>query len=141
MRTLLDTGPLVAAASHEDKAHTKCARLLEELPHPLLLPTTVLIEACWLINARIGADAHARFLSRVTNDITEDKITLVDLTPRDVFRMAELARAYRDLRLDPTDASVIAMAERLDVKRIATLDRRDFGVVRSRHVDALQLLL
>jgi uncharacterized protein len=42
--------------------------------------------------------------------------------------------------LDPTDASVIAMAERLGVKQVATLNRRDFGVVRPRHVDALQLV-
>jgi predicted nucleic acid-binding protein len=138
--TLLDTGPLVAAAHREDDAHTVCARLFAELQGALLLPSTVLIEACWMINARMGANAHANFLGRLGDDIASDRIRLVDLAAEDVDRMGELVRTYRDLGLDPTDASVIAMAERLGVKQVATLDRRDFSVVRPRHIDALQLL-
>lgn len=38
------------------------------------------------------------------------------------------------------DASIVAVAERLDVRKIATLDRRHFSVVRPRHVDALELI-
>lgn len=140
MTTLLDTGPIVAAARREDNAHSACARLLAELSGPLLLPSTVLIEACWLINVRTGTRAHAEFLTRIRDDIAANRIALVDLTLADVTRMAELTRVYRDLKLDPTDASVIAMAERLGVKQVATLDRRDFGVVRPRHVGAFQLL-
>jgi hypothetical protein len=70
--TLLDTGPLVAAAHREDDAHTVCARLFAELQGALLLPSTVLIEACWIINARMGANAHANFLGRLGDDIASD---------------------------------------------------------------------
>ncbi|HWA54326.1 MAG TPA: hypothetical protein VG816_09165 [Solirubrobacterales bacterium] len=38
------------------------------------------------------------------------------------------------------DASVIAMAEPLDATEVATLDRRNFSVVRPRHEVAFQLL-
>jgi uncharacterized protein len=38
------------------------------------------------------------------------------------------------------DASVVAAAERLDVRQIATVDRRDFGVVRPKHAEAFELL-
>lgn len=38
------------------------------------------------------------------------------------------------------DASLVAIAERLGVTEIATLDRRDFTVVRPRHVGAFVLL-
>lgn len=54
--------------------------------------------------------------------------------------MAELVRQYDDLPLGTTDASVIALAERLGVTEVATLDRRHFTVVRPRHVSALTLL-
>jgi predicted nucleic acid-binding protein len=37
-------------------------------------------------------------------------------------------------------ASVVAVAERLGAKRIATLDHRDFTVVRPSHVTAFTLL-
>jgi uncharacterized protein len=50
--------------------------------------------------------------------------------------MAEPVAQYTDLRPDPTDASVMAIAERLNVKLVATLDRRDFSVVRPRHAEA-----
>ena len=50
----------------------------------------------------------------------------------DVRRAAEPVRTYGDLPLGTTDATVIALAERLEVTEIATLDRRRFTVVRPR---------
>jgi predicted nucleic acid-binding protein len=38
------------------------------------------------------------------------------------------------------DASVITVAEKLNVTTLATLNRRDFSVVRPRHADAFELL-
>lgn len=49
-------------------------------------------------------------------------------------------RRYDDLPLGTTDASVIALAERLGIMEVATLDRRHFTVARPQHVDALTLL-
>ncbi|GII33815.1 type II toxin-antitoxin system VapC family toxin [Planotetraspora mira] len=133
--TLLDTGPLIAVVDRDDKHHASCVRLLEELEGPLLLPPTVLIEAGWTINRHMGPRVHAQFLDLVT-----EEFELVDLLSADVRRMAELVRAYRDARLDPADVSVVAIAERLDVTQIATLDRRDFTFIRPRHVPAFTLL-
>ncbi|MEU9886873.1 hypothetical protein [Sphaerisporangium sp. NPDC051011] len=53
--TLLDTGPLIAVVDRDDKYHTSCVRLLEELEVPLLLPSTILIEAGWTINSARNA--------------------------------------------------------------------------------------
>lgn len=133
MTTLLDSGPLVAAASRKDHFHERCLRLLRELPAPLLLPDTVLIEACWVIGDRVGPKSHATFLEAVAAELEKDRYQLISLISDDLSRMAELVTQYSDLRLDPTDASVVAIAERLGVRRVATLDRRDFGVVRPRH--------
>ena len=47
----------------------------------------------------------------------------------DWLRIAELVAHYRELPLVTVDASVVAMAERLSVTTVATLDRRHFGVV------------
>jgi uncharacterized protein len=54
--------------------------------------------------------------------------------------MAELVDTYAGLRLGGVDASVVAVAERLNVATVATLNRRDFMVVRPRHVKALTLI-
>jgi hypothetical protein len=48
--------------------------------------------------------------------------------------MAELLTTYASLRLQVVDACVIALAERLDVREVAALDRRGFLVVASRHL-------
>jgi len=55
-------------------------------------------------------------------------------------RISELVEAYADLGLGGVDASLVAVAERLGVHEIATLDRRDFSVVRPTHVDSFMLL-
>jgi predicted nucleic acid-binding protein len=47
---------------------------------------------------------------------------------------------YGDLPLGTTDASVIALAERLKLTEVATLDHRHFTMVRPAHVDTLTLL-
>jgi len=54
--------------------------------------------------------------------------------------MADLVLTYSSLPLGTTDAAVIAVAERLKLTEVATLDRRHFSVVRPSHVDALMLL-
>jgi uncharacterized protein len=54
--------------------------------------------------------------------------------------MAELVDTYADFPLGTTDAAVVAVAERLGIAEIATLDRRHFYAVRSRHVKVFNLL-
>lgn len=44
------------------------------------------------------------------------------------------------MHLGTTDASIVALAERLQLGEIATLDRRHFSVVRPAHIDAFTLL-
>lgn len=132
---LLDTGPLIAVVDRDDKHHASCVRLLENWNGPLLLPSTILIEAGWTINRHMGPSVDAQFLELVT-----EEFELVNLIPLDVRRMAELVRTYKDARLDPADVSVVAIAERLAITHIATLDRRDFLLMRPRHVSAFRLL-
>jgi predicted nucleic acid-binding protein len=54
--------------------------------------------------------------------------------------MAELAEIYADFPLGTTDAAVVAVAERLGITEIATLDRRHFLAVRPRHTKGFDLL-
>ncbi|MBA3300810.1 MAG: VapC toxin family PIN domain ribonuclease, partial [Thermoleophilaceae bacterium] len=53
---------------------------------------------------------------------------------------AELVGQYADFPLGGTDASVIALAERLGAPVVITLDRRHFGAVEPRHVERFELL-
>jgi predicted nucleic acid-binding protein len=64
----------------------------------------------------------------------------VPVDDADWLRIAELVARYDDLPLGTVDASIVAAAERLGIRTIATLDRRHFGVVRPRHADAFDLV-
>lgn len=89
-------------------------------------------EAGWLIERQLGPGAEATFYRSVAGG----NLTVESLEPVDWLRVAELVETYDDLGLGGVDASLVAVAERLDVTEIATLDLRDFTVVRPRHVDA-----
>jgi uncharacterized membrane protein YdfJ with MMPL/SSD domain len=58
----------------------------------------------------------------------------------DLTRMAKLVNQYSSFPLGGTDASVIALAERLETSNIITLDRRHFSAIVPLHCDAFELL-
>jgi predicted nucleic acid-binding protein len=132
--TVIDSGPILATMNVRDRHHDACARLMRTLPGRLILPGPVLAEVCWTLESR--PEVESDFLRKVAAGAFE----LVGLVPKDLQRMSELVIRYRDFPLGAVDASVLAVAERLDVHRVATLDRRHFGVVRPAHVPELTLL-
>ncbi|MFN3217684.1 MAG: type II toxin-antitoxin system VapC family toxin [Acidimicrobiales bacterium] len=133
---VVDTGPIVAAADTADRDHQACVRLLSTAQGPLIVSPLVMAEAAYLIGRQLGPNAEAEFF----RSIKDGDLVIESLTAADLARVAELVETYIDLGLGGTDASVIAIAERLGQSEIATLDRRHFSVVRPAHVDAFGLL-
>jgi len=133
---LTDTNIWLAAADRRSDRHRDCAGIVRAHRGELAAPVPVIAEASWLILDRLGAPAQAAFLRLVTSG----QLAPVDLTAADWQRCAELAEQYASLRLDLIDASLIAVAERLNLTTIATLNHRDFAVVRPVHTAAFTLL-
>lgn len=133
---ICDTAPLVAAADSADPAHRRCRQLLESHVGPLVTTTLVIAEAGWLIRRQLDLRAE----SLLYQSISEGELHIEHLIRPDWARIAELVDMYRDIGLDAADASVIAIADRLDQNEVATLDERDFRIVRPRHVDSFDLL-
>ena len=133
---VVDTGPIVALLNDRDDHHERCRDFLAHHPGPLLLPTTVFTEVCMLAERRRGTRAELAFLA----DVRAGLFTLLETTSADLDRIAELVQTYADLPLGTVDASVIALAERLSLPAVATLDHRHFSIVRPRHIPALALL-
>jgi uncharacterized protein len=133
---LVDTGPLVAAGNRADDYHAKCVRALATAMPPRLVPGTVIAETGYLLERAAGPAVEAGFLRLFSSGY----LTLSDLTAADLDRAAELVERYADFPLGTTDATIVAVAERLEITTIATLDVRHFSAVRPRHVDAFTLL-
>lgn len=100
------------------------------------MPTLVVTEVAYLLATRLGPEPEVRFLG----DLAAGAFSVEAVHAGDWLRIAELVATYRDLPLGTVDASIVAAAERLGIEQIATVDRRDFGVVRPRHVEAFTLL-
>jgi uncharacterized protein len=130
---LCDTGPLVAAFNLSDKDHFRCAEFLARNWSRLVVPSLAVTEVCHLLAdplRRGGTGLAAEFCAA----IADDELRVIEATPHDYRRMSELLVAYSSTRLQAVDACIIALAERLDLHEVATLDRRDFTVVAPRHL-------
>ena len=132
---LVDTNVLYALADRRDKHHARCAEWLQRTPDVLTVPATVLAETCYRIDRTLGPTAEAAFLDSVGMG-PDYTFQLVELVDSDLRRMSGLVRQYADLRLGGTDASVVAICERLGIVTVATVNLRDFATVRPRHVPA-----
>jgi predicted nucleic acid-binding protein len=93
-------------------------------------------EMGYLLQSRVGPRAEVTFLESFGGN----GFRVAELEDGDIRRMAELVESYLDLPLGIVDAAVVAIAERLALTEIATLDHRHFSVVRPRHVSAFSLL-
>ena len=133
---LVDTGPIVAAASKRDEHHATCLAVLSSLREPPLITSLVVMEVCYFLSTRATPAAEAGFL----RSVAVGTLDLVNLGPDDLTRSTELVERYANLPLGAADASVIAVAERLRIRQILTLDRAHFSIVRPNHIDAFDLL-
>ena len=136
MALVLDTGPLYASLDRRDAKHATCRRLLEETPEPLVIPGPVLVEVDYWIHVRL----HPGVLVALLDDIVAGAYRVEELYPEDYARVRELCDRYADADVGFVDAAVLAIVERLNEPKVATLDHRHFSVLRPRHVDSLTLV-
>lgn len=122
---LLDTGALVAALHRDDRDHARCAAVLEAFRGTLLTTEAVLTESMFLLGrVRRGAASCLEFFTR-------GGAMLVPQTRESLLRCRTLMAQYGTLPMDFADATLVALAEETGVRRVFTLDRRDFSVYRS----------
>lgn len=133
---LVDTGPIVAAATPTDDHHHASLAALAELRERPLITAFCALEVCYFLSLRATPAAEAAFV----RSLADGTFRLVDFTASDLLRTAELIEQYGDLPLGAADASVIAVAERLGIRTVMTLDRRHFSIVRPTHVEVFELL-
>jgi uncharacterized protein len=136
---LCDTGPLVAAFNEADSDHARCVSFLAANWSRLVVPSLAVTEISHLL-ADPQRRGHPGLAAEFCAAIADDELRVIEVTPHDYRRMSELLTTYASLRLQVVDACVIALAERLDLREVATLDRRDFQVVAPRHLPKGQRL-
>ncbi len=125
-RMLIDAGPLIAVFNRNDDYHRECLRLYQEINPPFYTTLAVLAEAMYTLGARSGWYGQ-ELLWRI---ILHGDLIIEHPSPAEFVRMSELMSKYSDRPMDFADASLVALAERLSLDRIFTVDRRDFSTYR-----------
>ena len=121
---LVDARPLVAFVDADDQYHEACVSTLKSLREPLATVWPSLTEAMYLLND-LPAAQEALWEMLVRKALQLLPLGLVDLP-----RIRELLRKYADRRMDLAHAALIRIAEREGIRKIFTVDKRDFAVYR-----------
>jgi uncharacterized protein len=133
---IIDSGFLYATLDKGDIHHSRVIQVLKTFGEKILLPVPVLVETGYLIQARLGHPTMRLFVQQ----IQRGPLRLVSVQKSDFSRIHELLTQYADLELDLVDASVTALAERLNIRRILTVDQRDFRTIRPNHCSYFEIL-
>ncbi|WP_420632872.1 type II toxin-antitoxin system VapC family toxin [Candidatus Palauibacter sp.] len=122
---IADTSAILTLLDQSARHHVALRRAFETNHGDWVLPWAILPELDYMVAARLG-DAVAEALR---TDLAEGGFTIEWGRPADLKRAVELNRTFSALRLGLVDGVVMAVAERLAARAIATLDLRDFGSV------------
>ncbi|MEO6058688.1 MAG: PIN domain-containing protein [Candidatus Limnocylindria bacterium] len=133
---LVDTSALYAIANRDAAHHEQLVERLRSDVPAVIVPQSVLPEICYLIGSRRGPAGEADFVAGLVGAGWR----LEPVTSGDVERAAELMRMYADAAIGFVDASLVAIAERLGIRQVWTLDRRDFSLIRPKHVEAFEIV-
>jgi predicted nucleic acid-binding protein len=132
---LLDASIVLAAADRADLNHAAAVAWFGRAEEPLLLGALTLAELDVLLQRELGVTATIALV----RSIAGGAVRLVAPTEADLRRAIELLGSAAEHHPRLADALLVAAAERLDVHRIATFDRRPIAVLRPRHVRAFDL--
>jgi hypothetical protein len=136
MTAVVDTSFLVSLINPRESSHQACLAVAQTLRERLVIPQVVLPEATYLVDKYLGRTT----MRAMVRQLLQATWNLEPLLEGDMERIVAVLDQYRDQNIDFADAAIVAIAERLKVQRILTLDRRHFSLLRPRHCAAFEIL-
>jgi uncharacterized protein len=109
-----------------------------EIYRNTLIPDVVLTEVTYLLRREAGTRAVTVFL----NALVRTNPKLIRVTHQTLRQSSNIMEQYLrgGTELDFVDCCIIASAERYNISRVCTLDRRDFEIVRLNNGQHLEIL-
>ncbi|MFO0965337.1 MAG: PIN domain-containing protein [Gemmataceae bacterium] len=120
---MVDAGPFIALFNRDDRFHAQALALVKKHRGPLLSTLAVVTEVMYVLDELPAAQAD--FLTWVSSGAVE----LVEPENADLQRVVVLMKKYADLPMDFTDGVLVALCERLNLRRVASVDRH-FSIYR-----------
>jgi uncharacterized protein len=133
---VIDTSVIVAYMNAGDDHHATVSAWLDTADDDLATTPLIVAEVDHLVAARGGSAA----LRALRADLAAGAY-LVEWWPGAITSVVAIAERYADNQLGLADASLVALANRLETIEIATLDERHFRAVRRLGADGAFRLL
>lgn len=131
---LLDTGPIVAFFDGSDDYHKSCVELLKGVNEPLITTWPVLTEAFYLLGFSWRAQDN------LWEFIVRGGVEILSLDDKQQARCRQLMEKYADLPMDLADGTLVVLAESNRIKKIFTLDHKDFQIYKPTRIKRFTLL-
>lgn len=123
---LIDTGPIIAIFNKNDKYHEIIKNFLKNYQGKLTSTWLVVTEVSHMLDFNIQTQID--FLTW----IKLGGLTIEDIEKEDLNRIIELSRKYSDVPMDLSDASLVVLSEKINLKKIITIDS-DYYIYRTMH--------
>lgn len=134
MSVIADTSGLLALLDADHALHGAVRHLAQQ--EAIIVPSSVLPEVDYMATKRLDSKTAQTFLQDVlAGDYTYAQVDFIHLA-----RVTEIMEDYADAAIGFVDASIVTLAERYQIRRILTLDRRHFSMFRPKGLDYLELL-
>lgn len=121
---LIDAGPLIALFDGSDAYHAKIIDYLSKTRARLVTSWPVITETCHMLDFSVHAQID--FLKWCERG----GIQIESTSATDLRRIIELTERYSNVPMDLADATLILVAERLNIKEIITIDS-DYYIYRT----------
>ncbi|HJX02172.1 MAG TPA: PIN domain-containing protein [Candidatus Humimicrobiaceae bacterium] len=133
----MDTSAVIGLMDKNYKKHEYLKTIFTKKDNLYILPSTAIGEISYMLNSRFGNKVELIFLE----EIVRTNFQLELLKDMDIIRIIEILKKYDTLNIGYVDASIVAIAERLKINKILTLDRKHFEIVIPRGFDRFDILI
>jgi uncharacterized protein len=134
--TLIDAGPLIALIDARDKKHHQaCLVAFQSLKTAPLTTWPCVAEAIYLLGQMSGWPGQKLLLGLLKSDA----VRIHGITTSELARIDQLMEQYQNVPMDLADASLVSLAELLDVRQILTLDN-DFFIYKVNGKDPFDVI-
>jgi len=120
---LIDAGPIIALFDKDDKYHKDIINFIKDTKYKFITTTAVLTEVSFMLNFNV--EVQILFFEWVMRE----GVILHEIGQRDIARIIELTKKYKDIPMDFADATLMLAAEQRGIKEIISLDS-DFYIYR-----------
>ncbi|TNE74503.1 PIN domain-containing protein [bacterium] len=125
-KLLVDSGPLIALFDKRDIHHNRVLTYCRFSKERFTSSWMVVTEVSYMLS--FNQHLKINFLKW----IDKGGLEIIPIEHSDLERIIELSTAYIDIPIDLTDASLIVLSEKIQTRRILSIDS-DFQIFRNRY--------